>query len=77
MRRALQLLLASLALVSWMSLIDAGPLNLMSSPNLLRVGTAENIFLECQDCSGADQPVTISVKNFPPFRDKLLQRQRL
>ncbi|RVE75826.1 hypothetical protein OJAV_G00002700 [Oryzias javanicus] len=62
MRRALQLLLASLALVS---LIEAGPLNLMSAPNLLRVGTAENIFVECQDCSGANQLVTISVKNHP------------
>ncbi|KAF6739079.1 Complement C3 [Oryzias melastigma] len=65
MRRALQLLLASLALVSLMSLIDAGPLNLMSAPNLLRVGTAENIFVECQDCTGVDQLVTISVKNVP------------
>ncbi|XP_036067509.1 complement C3 isoform X2 [Oryzias melastigma] len=65
MRRALQLLLASLALVSLMSLIDAGPLNLMSAPNLLRVGTAENIFVECQDCTGVDQVVTISVKNHP------------
>ncbi|XP_024115559.1 complement C3 isoform X1 [Oryzias melastigma] len=62
MRRALQLLLATLALVS---LIDAGPLNLMSAPNLLRVGTAENIFVECQDCTGVDQVVTISVKNHP------------
>ncbi|XP_078794520.1 complement C3-like [Oryzias latipes] len=65
MRRALQLLLASLALVSLMSLIDAGPLNLMSAPNLLRVGTPENIFVECQDCSGGNQSVTIFVKNHP------------
>ncbi|XP_024115560.1 complement C3 [Oryzias melastigma] len=65
MRRALQLLLASLALVSLMSLIDAGPLNLMSAPNLLRVGTAENIFVECQDCSEEKYLVTIYVKNFP------------
>uniref|UniRef100_A0A8C8DL88 Complement component c3a, duplicate 5 n=1 Tax=Oryzias sinensis TaxID=183150 RepID=A0A8C8DL88_9TELE len=39
--------------------------NLMSAPNLLRVGTPENIFVECQDCSGANQLVTISVKNHP------------
>ncbi|XP_023815208.1 complement C3 isoform X1 [Oryzias latipes] len=65
MRRALQLLLASLALVSLMSLINAGPHKLMSAPNLLRVGTPENIFVECQDCAGGNQPVTISVKNHP------------
>uniref|UniRef100_A0A665W150 NTR domain-containing protein n=1 Tax=Echeneis naucrates TaxID=173247 RepID=A0A665W150_ECHNA len=33
----------------------------MSAPNLFRVGTAENVFVECQDCSGADQIVRISV----------------
>uniref|UniRef100_A0A8C7XQI0 Uncharacterized protein n=1 Tax=Oryzias sinensis TaxID=183150 RepID=A0A8C7XQI0_9TELE len=37
----------------------------MSAPNLLRVGTPENIFVECQDCAGGNQPVTISVKNHP------------
>uniref|UniRef100_A0A3B3DJ32 Macroglobulin domain-containing protein n=1 Tax=Oryzias melastigma TaxID=30732 RepID=A0A3B3DJ32_ORYME len=40
-------------------------LNLMSAPNLLRVGTAENIFVECQDCSEEKYLVTIYVKNFP------------
>uniref|UniRef100_A0A3P9IWJ0 Complement component c3a, duplicate 5 n=1 Tax=Oryzias latipes TaxID=8090 RepID=A0A3P9IWJ0_ORYLA len=39
--------------------------NLMSAPNLLRVGTTENIFVECQDCAGGNQFVTISVKNHP------------
>uniref|UniRef100_A0A3P9H9V0 Macroglobulin domain-containing protein n=1 Tax=Oryzias latipes TaxID=8090 RepID=A0A3P9H9V0_ORYLA len=39
--------------------------NLMSAPNLLRVGTPENIFVECQDCSGGNQFVTIYVKNHP------------
>uniref|UniRef100_A0A3P9M598 Complement component c3a, duplicate 5 n=1 Tax=Oryzias latipes TaxID=8090 RepID=A0A3P9M598_ORYLA len=65
MRRALQLLLASLALVSLMSLNVAGSLNLMSAPNLLRVGTAENIFVECQDCSDGKQIINIFVKNYP------------
>uniref|UniRef100_A0A3P9IX87 Uncharacterized protein n=1 Tax=Oryzias latipes TaxID=8090 RepID=A0A3P9IX87_ORYLA len=40
-------------------------INLMSAPNLLRVGTPENIFVECQDCSGGNQFVTIYVKNHP------------
>uniref|UniRef100_A0A3B3DJU2 Complement C3/4/5 macroglobulin domain-containing protein n=1 Tax=Oryzias melastigma TaxID=30732 RepID=A0A3B3DJU2_ORYME len=71
MRRALQLLLATLALVSLVSLIDAGQLKLMSAPNLLRVGTAENIFVECQDCSGEDQVVTISA-HYHPTKAKIL-----
>ncbi|KAI4800332.1 hypothetical protein KUCAC02_013324 [Chaenocephalus aceratus] len=37
----------------------------MSAPNLLRVGTAENVFVECQHCTGADKRVTIRVKNHP------------
>uniref|UniRef100_A0A8C7XJQ7 Anaphylatoxin-like domain-containing protein n=1 Tax=Oryzias sinensis TaxID=183150 RepID=A0A8C7XJQ7_9TELE len=47
------------------SLCASLSVNLMSAPNLLRVGTPENIFVECQDCSGANQLVTISVKNHP------------
>jgi len=37
----------------------------MSAPNLLRVGTAENVFVECQDCTGADKRVDIHVKSHP------------
>ncbi|TKS69010.1 Complement C3 [Collichthys lucidus] len=37
----------------------------MSAPNLLRVGTAEKIFVECQDCTGGNIPVQIIVKNHP------------
>uniref|UniRef100_A0A673AC78 Complement C3-like n=1 Tax=Sphaeramia orbicularis TaxID=375764 RepID=A0A673AC78_9TELE len=41
-------------------------LSLMSAPNLLRVGTTENIFVECQDCGTADEKrVQITVKNHP------------
>ncbi|XP_071360138.1 complement C3-like [Trachinotus anak] len=43
----------------------------MSAPNLLRVGTAENIFVECQDCSGGDVTVTINVMNHPMKTNKL------
>ncbi|KAF1375364.1 hypothetical protein PFLUV_G00219060 [Perca fluviatilis] len=58
-------LLASLAFVSLTSLADGAPLKVMSAPNLLRVGTAENIFVECQDCTGGNIPVKINVMNHP------------
>ncbi|XP_014834357.1 PREDICTED: complement C3-like [Poecilia mexicana] len=43
----------------------------MSAPNLLRVGTAENIFVECQDCTGGDMVVRINVMNHPTKNKKL------
>lgn len=43
----------------------------MSAPNLLRVGTAEQIFVECQDCTGGDINVIISVWSHPT-KDKEL-----
>lgn len=43
----------------------------MSSPNLLRVGAAENIFVECQDCTGGDIKVYINVMNHPTKTKKL------
>uniref|UniRef100_A0A665W0L5 NTR domain-containing protein n=1 Tax=Echeneis naucrates TaxID=173247 RepID=A0A665W0L5_ECHNA len=51
----------SLAVI--VTLFDVTPMKdlVMSAPNLFRVGTAENVFVECQDCSGADQIVRISV----------------
>ncbi|XP_061572334.1 complement C3-like [Cololabis saira] len=66
MRRTLLLLLASLAsLASLIVLADQSDLKVLSAPNLLRVGTAENIFVECQDCSGGNINVNIFVKNHP------------
>lgn len=35
------------------------------APNLLRVGTTENIFVECRDCTGGDIQVDIKVMTFP------------
>lgn len=37
----------------------------LSAPNLLRVGTTENIFVECQDCTGGNIKVDINVMNHP------------
>uniref|UniRef100_UPI0037E923C7 complement C3-like n=1 Tax=Semicossyphus pulcher TaxID=241346 RepID=UPI0037E923C7 len=58
-------LLAFVAFSSLTSLAEGSPLQVMSAPNLLRVGTAENIFVECQDCTGADIRVEIRVLNHP------------
>ncbi|KAJ4921748.1 hypothetical protein JOQ06_016458 [Pogonophryne albipinna] len=71
MRKTLLWLLASLAFVSLTSLADGAPLQVMSAPNLLRVGTAENVFVECQDCTGADQTVHINVMNHPTKTKRL------
>ncbi|XP_060949286.1 complement C3-like [Limanda limanda] len=64
-------LLASLAFASVTSLVDAAPLKVMSSPNLLRVGTAENVFVECQDCTGGNISVDINVMNHPTKKNRL------
>ncbi|KAK1890079.1 Complement C3 [Dissostichus eleginoides] len=65
MRKTLLWLLASLAFVSLTSLADGAPLEVMSAPNLLSVGTAENVFVECQDCTGEDKRVEIHVMSHP------------
>ncbi|XP_062283410.1 complement C3-like isoform X1 [Scomber scombrus] len=64
-------LLASLAFASLSSLADGAPLDVMSAPNLLRVGTAENIFVECQDCTAGIFQVEIKVMNHPTKTKRL------
>ncbi|KAK2815854.1 hypothetical protein Q5P01_026321 [Channa striata] len=64
-------LLASLAFASLTSLADGAELKVMSAPNLLRVGTAENIFVECQDCPEGDIKVDIIVMNHPTKNRRL------
>ncbi|KAM9363627.1 complement C3-like [Symphorus nematophorus] len=71
MSRTLLWLVASLAFASLTSLADGSPLQVMSAPNLLRVGTAENIFVECQDCTGGDIRVEIIVMNHPTKTKRL------
>ncbi|MEQ2293702.1 hypothetical protein AMECASPLE_036222, partial [Ameca splendens] len=70
MRRTL-LLLASLAFASLAPLADGANLKVMSAPNLMRVGTTENIFVECQDCAGGNIDVNINVMNHPTKNKKL------
>ncbi|XP_067438865.1 complement C3-like isoform X2 [Thunnus thynnus] len=64
-------LLASLAFASLSSLADGAPSQVMAAPNLLRVGTAENIFVGCQDCTGGDIRVEIKVMTFPTKSKRL------
>ncbi|XP_012722401.2 complement C3 isoform X2 [Fundulus heteroclitus] len=55
-----------LALLSLCSLADGLPLEVLSAPNLLRVETAENIFVEVQDSVQEDAiPVQIKVMDYP------------
>ncbi|XP_034752621.1 complement C3-like [Etheostoma cragini] len=53
-------LLAFLAFSSLAFLTDGSPLKVMSAPNLLRVGTPVNIFVECQDCTD-DKNITVEI----------------
>uniref|UniRef100_A0A3B4XPU7 Complement C3-like n=1 Tax=Seriola lalandi dorsalis TaxID=1841481 RepID=A0A3B4XPU7_SERLL len=54
--------LALLGLFFWCCLTDATPLNIMSCPNVLRVGAEENIFIECQGCSDAQPDMRVIIK---------------
>uniref|UniRef100_A0A7N9ASP1 Complement C3-like n=1 Tax=Mastacembelus armatus TaxID=205130 RepID=A0A7N9ASP1_9TELE len=37
-------------------------MKVMSAPNILRLGTAENIFVECQGCSAGDEDLRVEIK---------------
>ncbi|XP_029941620.1 complement C3-like [Salarias fasciatus] len=71
MRKTLLPLLASLAFASLTASTDGAPLKVMSAPNLLRVETTENIFVECQDCTGGDIRVQITVMRHPTKTETL------
>nr|XP_043871929.1 complement C3-like isoform X2 [Solea senegalensis] len=47
-------------------------MKVMSAPNMLHVETTENIFVECQDCTGGDIQVYINVRNHPTKARKLV-----
>ncbi|KAM8843649.1 complement C3-like [Synchiropus picturatus] len=66
-------LLVPVAFACFSSLAEAAPLTLMSVPSIMRVGGPENIFVECQDCSGAVIGVNIYVKDFPSKANILAQ----
>ncbi|XP_053713319.1 complement C3-like [Synchiropus splendidus] len=58
-------LLVPVAFACFSSLAEAAPLTLMTVPSIMRVGGPENIFVECQDCSGGEIGVNIYVKSYP------------
>ncbi|KAK7165642.1 hypothetical protein R3I93_005648 [Phoxinus phoxinus] len=60
-----KLLCLTVVLLSSPLLTLCDPLFVLSAPNLLRVGSSENVFVEAQDYSGEDLNVRISVMNFP------------
>ncbi|KAI2647973.1 hypothetical protein H4Q32_029657 [Labeo rohita] len=59
-----KLLFLTVVLLSSPLLTLCDPLFVLSAPNLLRVGSSENVFVEAQDYSGGDLNVMISVKRF-------------
>uniref|UniRef100_A0A3P8SGN0 Uncharacterized protein n=1 Tax=Amphiprion percula TaxID=161767 RepID=A0A3P8SGN0_AMPPE len=62
-----------LALLTFFSVISLTDGKVMSAPNLLRVGTPENIFVECQDCTNEnDFMVDINVMNYPTKSKRLV-----
>nr|BAA36620.1 complement C3-H2 [Cyprinus carpio] len=60
-----KLLFLTVVLLSSPLLTLCDPLYVLSAPNLLRVGSSENMFVEAQDYSREDLNVKIIVKNHP------------
>uniref|UniRef100_A0A8C1WTH6 Uncharacterized protein n=1 Tax=Cyprinus carpio TaxID=7962 RepID=A0A8C1WTH6_CYPCA len=77
-RMGVKLLFLTVVLLSSPLLTLCDPLFVLSAPNLLRVGSSENVFVEAQDYSGAAIEVKIIVKNHPKKdREILSQSVRL
>ncbi|KAI7810695.1 putative complement C3-like [Triplophysa rosa] len=68
------LLCLTVVLLSSPLLTSCDPLFVLSAPNLLRVGSSENVFVEAQDYIGGDVKVNIMVKTFPTKRIHLLSK---
>ncbi|KAA0721790.1 Complement C3 [Triplophysa tibetana] len=68
------LLWSTVVLLSSPLLTLCDPLFVLSAPNLLRVGSSENVFVEAQDYKGGDLTVRIMVKNFPTKTSQLLDK---
>ncbi|XP_067258630.1 complement C3-like [Chanodichthys erythropterus] len=67
-----KLLWLTVVLLSSPLLTLCDPLFVLSAPNLLRVGSSENVFVEAQDYSRGNLNVRISVKNFPQKDTEML-----
>ncbi|XP_073698015.1 uncharacterized protein [Garra rufa] len=73
-RMDVKLLFLTVVLLSSALLTLCDPLFILSAPNLLRVGSSENVFVEAQDYSGGDVNIKISVKNFPKKEIEILTK---
>uniref|UniRef100_A0A8C9X3R3 Complement C3-like n=1 Tax=Sander lucioperca TaxID=283035 RepID=A0A8C9X3R3_SANLU len=63
---------SQLQLLSFSAKLSLYTLKVMSAPNLLRVGTPVNIFVECQDCTDDNNiTVEIIVVNYPTKTQRL------
>uniref|UniRef100_A0A8C2H4A4 Uncharacterized protein n=1 Tax=Cyprinus carpio TaxID=7962 RepID=A0A8C2H4A4_CYPCA len=69
-----KLLFLTVVLLSSPLLTLCDPLYVLSAPNLLRVGSSENVFVEAQDYSGGDLNVRIIVKNHPKKNVEILSK---
>ncbi|KAM4595788.1 complement C3-like [Fundulus diaphanus] len=70
--KGLRWLFTSAAFISLISHTTGSLMKVMSAPNLLRVGRAENIFVECQDCPDDNNiTVSINVMNYPTKSKRL------
>ncbi len=59
---------------SFFNLISCSIRYVLTSPNLLRVGSSENVFVEAQDYSGGNLNVRIIVKNHPKKNLEILSK---
>ncbi|RXN25902.1 complement C3-like protein [Labeo rohita] len=69
-----KLLFLTVVLLSSPLLTLCDPLYIMSAPNLLRVGSSENVFVEAQDNSEVDLNVKIIIKNHPQKDREILSK---
>ncbi|XP_048051365.1 complement C3-like [Megalobrama amblycephala] len=70
----MKLLWLTVVLLSSPLLTLCDPLFVLSAPNLLRVGSSENVFVEAQDYSGGAFDVKITVKNHPKKDKEILSK---
>ncbi|KAJ8362943.1 hypothetical protein SKAU_G00117740 [Synaphobranchus kaupii] len=54
---------------------DCDPLFVLTAPNLLRVGSKENVFVEAQEYTGPSITVDIVVKDFPAKKREILSKK--
>ncbi|XP_050959799.1 complement C3-like isoform X4 [Labeo rohita] len=69
-----KLLFLTVVLLSSPLLTLCDPLFVMLAPNLLRVGSSENVFVEARNYFERDLNVRISVKNFPTKHVEILSK---